>query len=1009
MSLCSNLCDKLDENILEDLTSNVKQVQDNVLEEILTLNAETEYLRRFLQGSSDKELFKKNVPVTTYEDVKLYIDRVANGEPFDVISGKPITGFLLSSGTSGGKRKMFPRNNKYLENLKFIYYYRSLVISKHIDGLEHGKGMVFNFCTPEHTTPSGLPASAATTSFFKSDYFKNRPSFWHWSFTSPDEVILCSDNKQSLYCHLLCGIVQRDEVVKVGAAFVSILVRAITFLEKIWKEICTNIRYGRLSEWITDISCMDSVSKILGEPNPELADLIENECNQKSWEGIIPRLWPKTKFIESIATGQMAQHIPTLEFYSNKLPLISSSYVSSETMFGINMNPLCKPQDVSYTFMPNFSYFEFLLVDAGDKVEVVDLVDVKLGYHYEPLVTNHSGLLRHKIGDILQVTGFYNSAPQFRFVRRGNLVLSVHLEITTDEDLLNAVTHAKTVLESSNLMLIDFTSYADVSTTPGHYVLYWELKGKYNNDIAETDNKVLAECCYMVEESLNNFYKEFRSKEGSIGALEIRVVQQGTFDSLMEFFITQGASSTQYKTPICIKSSEALAILEEKVRARFFTDKVAPVVKKGIIALLYKIHCVIAVNGKFPGPVINATTNYNVDVNVFNRLDEPLLLTWNGIEIQGDSWQDGVLGTNCPIPPNWNFTYSFQVKDQIGSFFYFPSLNLQRASGGFGPIIINNRDLIPLPFNKPDGEISFMIGDWYTQNHTALRGVLDSGSELGMPDGVLINGKGPYKYHNSVPDGIQYETINVDPGKTYRIRVHNVGTSTSLNFRIQNHKLLLVETEGHYNSQTNFTDFDIHVGQSYSFLVTMDQNASSDYYIVASARFVNETAWQRVTGVGILHYSNSKGQASGPLPVPATDVSQPWSVMNQQRAIKQNTSASGARPNPQGSFHYGQINITSTYILRSMPPTKINGSFRATLNWVSFLNPSTPMRLADKHKVKGVYKLDFPNTPADNRPPRLDSSILNATYKGFIQIIFQNSDTKVQSFHIDGYSFYVVA
>lgn len=37
---------------------------------------------------------------------------------------------------------------------------------------------------------------------------------------------------------------------------------------------------------------------------------------------------------------------------------------------------------------------------------------------------------------------------------------------------------------------------------------------------------------------------------------------------------------------------------------------------------------VIAVNGTFPGPVINATTNYNVDVNVFNRLDEPLLLTW---------------------------------------------------------------------------------------------------------------------------------------------------------------------------------------------------------------------------------------------------------------------------------------------------------------------------------------------------------------------------------------------
>ena len=72
-------------------------------------------------------------------------------------------------------------------------------------------------------------------------------------------------------------------------------------------------------------------------------------------------------------------------------------------------------------------------------------------------------------------------------------------------------------------------------------------------------------------------------------------------------------------------------------------------------------------------------------------------------------------------------------------------------------------------------------------------------------------------------------------GKTYRLRVSNVGISTSLNFRIQNHNLLLAESEGSYTVQQNYTSLDIHVGQSYSFLVTMDQNASSDYYIVASA------------------------------------------------------------------------------------------------------------------------------------------------------------------------------
>lgn len=83
-----------------------------------------------------------------------------------------------------------------------------------------------------------------------------------------------------------------------------------------------------------------------------------------------------------------------------------------------------------------------------------------------------------------------------------------------------------------------------------------------------------------------------------------------------------------------------------------------------------------------------------------------------------NSWQDGVLGTNCPIHPKRNFTYRFQVKDQIGSYFYFPSLNFQRASGGFGPIIINNRNGIAIPFAHPHSDIVLLVGDWYTKNHT---------------------------------------------------------------------------------------------------------------------------------------------------------------------------------------------------------------------------------------------------------------------------------------------------
>ncbi|GJM91185.1 hypothetical protein PR202_ga07534 [Eleusine coracana subsp. coracana] len=422
-------------------------------------------------------------------------------------------------------------------------------------------------------------------------------------------------------------------------------------------------------------------------------------------------------------------------------------------------------------------------------------------------------------------------------------------------------------------------------------------------------------------------------------------------------------------------------------------------------------HHVIGINGKFPGPVVNVTTNWNVVVNVLNDLDEPLLITWNGIQHRKNCWQDGVLGTNCPIPSGWNWTYEFQVKDQIGSFFYFPSTGLQRAAGGYGGVIVNNRDVIAVPFGRPDGDITILIGDWYNKNHTDLRKMLDSGKDLGMPDGVLINGKGPYRYNDSlVPAGIEYETFNVHPGRTYRIRVHNVGTSTSLNFRIQGHNLVLVETEGSYTTQQNYTNLDVHVGQSYSFLLATDQNASSDYYVVASARMVNESRWRRVTGVAVLRYSNSGGPASGPLPDPPQDQNDRSFSMNQARSVRWNLSAGAARPNPQGSFRYSSINVTQAFLLRSTAPVSISGRRRATLNGISFAPPETPLRLADAYGVKGAYTLDFPDRPPREgaAAPRIARSVINGTYRGFMEIIFQNNDTRMQSYHMDGYAFFVV-
>ncbi|KAH6557274.1 hypothetical protein KP509_1Z124400 [Ceratopteris richardii] len=326
------------------------------------------------------------------------------------------------------------------------------------------------------------------------------------------------------------------------------------------------------------------------------------------------------------------------------------------------------------------------------------------------------------------------------------------------------------------------------------------------------------------------------------------------------------------RTDLCTHTAEALS------PSQYMEWKVSYL----IAAPLGVRQQVIGVNGQFPGPILKSTTNDNLMINIFNDLDEELLFTWDGVQQRRTSWQDGVSGTNCAIPPKWNWTYNFQVKDQIGSYFYFPSLGLQRAGGGYGGFIINNRAVIPVPFNLPDGDITILIGDWYNAGHKVLRSNVERGQVGDVPDGVVINGKGPYPYDSSVPHGILWQTFNVDPGRTYRFRVSNVGTKTSLNFRIQNHNLFLVETEGSYVAQQFYSSLDIHVGQSYSFLVTMNQDAMSDYYIVASARFVDISKWANPNGVAILHYSNSRGPATGALPDPPDD---PLWSLNQAQSI----------------------------------------------------------------------------------------------------------------------------
>ncbi|CAD6259993.1 unnamed protein product [Miscanthus lutarioriparius] len=369
-----------------------------------------------------------------------------------------------------------------------------------------------------------------------------------------------------------------------------------------------------------------------------------------------------------------------------------------------------------------------------------------------------------------------------------------------------------------------------------------------------------------------------------------------------------------------------------------------------------------------------------------------------------NSWQDGVSGTNCTIPPGQNFTYRMQAKDQIGSFYYFPSLAFHKAAGGFGAIRIYSRTVVPIPFPPPADEYTVLIGDWYATNHKSLQDMLDSEKELPPPDGILINGKGS-------ADGVAFA---VEQGKTYRLRISNVGLQNTLNIRIQEHNMTLVEVEGTHTVQNTYSSLDVHVGQSLSVLFTADRPAK-DYHIVVSTRFTNAT----LLSTAVVRYARSSGAASGPLSARPSDVD---FSLNQARSI---SSASGRRSQNEPDGERAKAEPPGLVPLRlhqrdahhpvGQLGRLVDGKRRYAVNGVSFAEADTPLKLADYYNISGVFRLGgIPDAP----PPangtgaaeevQNETAVMDSDRRSFVEVVLDNGEDCVQTWHLDGYSVFVV-
>ncbi|KAJ1281965.1 hypothetical protein BS78_03G013500 [Paspalum vaginatum] len=568
----------------EALTRDAAAVQRDTLRRILADNACAEYLRgRGLAGRTDAASFRACVPLATHADIEPYIARIADGDASAVLTAKPITSISLSSGTTQGKRKYLPFNQELVKSTMQIYR-TSYAFRNRAFPVEGGRALQFIYGSRQVTTKGGLTATTATTNVYRSQEFMPTMRAIRSQVCSPEAVIFGPDFAQSLYCHLLCGLLHADDVRIVSATFAHSVVLAFQTFERVWEDLCADIRAGALSPArVTSPAVRRAVSALLAAPNPALADEVQRRCAALSnWYGVIPALFPNARYVHGIMTGSMEHYVKKLRHYAGGLPLVAAEYGASEGWVGANVEPETPPESATFTVLPNIAYFEFIPLKAaagGDtcgfaEAEPVGLTEVTVGEHYEVVVTTFAGLYRYRLGDVVKVAGFYNSTPKLKFVCRRNLMLSINIDKTSEHDLQLAVDSAAKLLAAEKLEVVDYSSHADVSRDPGHYVVFWELNADYNAHGGAHD-EVLQGCCDELDRAFTDPGYVGSRRAAAIAPLELRVLQRGAFKKVLRHYLSLGAPVSQFKSPRCVgranNSGGVLQILNANVVKVFFS------------------------------------------------------------------------------------------------------------------------------------------------------------------------------------------------------------------------------------------------------------------------------------------------------------------------------------------------------------------------------------------------------------------------------------------------------
>ena len=373
-------------------------VQNELLEQLLDTAKNTEIGKQYDFASiSTYREFAERVPVTSYEDNHLQIERARKGES-NIFWPTPIKWFAKSSGTTNSKSKFIPVSSASLENCHYA-------ASKDL------------LCM----------------------YLNNNPD-------------------ANLFLGKSLRLGGSKELYKENATVYGDLSAILIDNMPFWAEYSStpNNEVSLMADWelkmqaIVDQTIQENVTSLAGVPSWMLVLL--NNVLESTEKSNLFEIWPN---LEVYFHGGV-NFDPYIEQYNAILPKDNFRYYeiynASEGFFAIqdrNANKellLMLDYGIFYEFIPMDTY-------GSASQKVIPLEQVQVAKNYAIVITTNAGLWRYKIGDTVRFT----SISPFRIKVTGRT--KHHINVFGEELIIeNAETALKQASKHTQCEILDYTA-----------------------------------------------------------------------------------------------------------------------------------------------------------------------------------------------------------------------------------------------------------------------------------------------------------------------------------------------------------------------------------------------------------------------------------------------------------------------------------------------------------------------------------------------------------------------